>query len=163
PFIGIGDPVLEGGGSQRGGMMVVAGGHRPGLEELRQMNRLPGTRAELVAVAQALGAEPRTALFLGDQATKATVRQLNSQRRLGQARVLAFATHGVLAGELGGLAEPALVLTPPATPTEEDDGLLRLEDVLGLTLPATDWVILSACNTGAGDGSGESLAGLARA
>jgi CHAT domain-containing protein len=48
-------------------------------------------------------------------------------------------------------------------PSEADDGLLSLEEVLGLRLTSTEWVVLSACNTGADDGSGESLAGLARA
>lgn len=45
----------------------------------------------------------------------------------------------------------------------EDDGLLSLDDVVSLKLVSTDWVILSACNTGAADGSGEGLSGLARA
>ena len=34
---------------------------------------------------------------------------------------------------------------------------------MGLTLPQASWVILSACNTAADDGSGEALSGLARA
>ena len=34
---------------------------------------------------------------------------------------------------------------------------------MNLKLASTDWVILSACNTGAADGSGEGLSGLARA
>jgi len=61
-----------------------------------------------------------------------------------------------------GLKQPALVLTPPTTPTDEDDGLLDLENILELKLLNTDWVILSACNTGAPDGNGEGLSGLAR-
>ena len=61
-----------------------------------------------------------------------------------------------------GLREPALALTPPARATETDDGLLRLEDIVGLILTNTEWVVLSACNTGAADGSGEGLSGLAR-
>src|SRR5206468_778861 len=81
----------------------------------------------------------------------------------GKARVLAFATHGLLVGEVTGLTQPALVLTPPATPSAEDDGLLSLDDILELKLPHTDWVVLSACHTAAGDGSGEGLSGLARA
>jgi len=64
---------------------------------------------------------------------------------------------------LKGLTQPALVLTPPTTPSETDDGLLSLEDVLELRLPRAEWVVLSACNTGGSDGSGEGLAGLARA
>jgi len=56
-----------------------------------------------------------------------------------------------------------LVLTPPEKPSEKDDGLLDLEDIVRLKLDNTDWVILSACNTAAADGSGEGLSGLVRA
>ena len=46
--------------------------------------------------------------------------------------------------------EPGLILTPPATKSEEDDGYLPApSEITGLTLDA-DWVILSACNTAAG-------------
>lgn len=106
---------------------------------------------------------PGQALYLGERATKPMVQALNAAGRLGQAQVLAFATHALLAGELTGLRQPALVLTPPATASDRDDGLLALEDILGLKLPHTSWVILSACNTAADDGSGEGLSGLARA
>jgi hypothetical protein len=44
--------------------------------------------------------------------------------------------------------EAALVLTPPETASEEDDGLLTASDVVALKLDA-DWVVLSACNTAA--------------
>ena len=163
PFIGFGDPVLQGGGRQRGGTMLATRGSWVPVDELRKMNRLPGTREELEAVATALGADPTKALHLDTRATKRTVVNLNGAGRLSQAQVLSFATHGLLAGELKGLQQPALVLTPPDKPSEADDGLLGLEDVLGLKLSNADWVILSACNTAAGDGSGEGLAGLARA
>jgi len=163
PFIGFGDPVLRGGGRERGGAMRAARGAGVRVEELRRLNRLPGTREELTAVATALGADPAKSLYLGAQATKSVVGQLNMVGRLGQAQVLSFATHGLLAGDLKGLTQPALVLTPPTTPSETDDGLLSLEDVLELRLPRAEWVVLSACNTGGSDGSGEGLAGLARA
>ena len=55
-------------------------------------------------------------------------------------------------------------MTPPETPSEEDDGLLTGSDVVALKLDA-DWVVLSACNTaapGAETGT-EALSGLARA
>jgi len=64
---------------------------------------------------------------------------------------------------VSGLKEPALVLTPPERPSEEDNGLLGLEDILSLKLANADWVILSACNTAAADGSSEGLSGLVRA
>src|SRR5437763_13049626 len=68
-----------------------------------------------------------------------------------------------MSGDLRGLAEPALVLTPPTVGTAEDDGLLTASEVALLKLNA-DWVVLSACNTAAGDKPGaEALSGLARA
>lgn len=47
--------------------------------------------------------------------------------------------------------------------TEADDGLLTASEVARLKLNA-EWVVLSACNTAAGDKPGaEALSGLARA
>ena len=65
---------------------------------------------------------------------------------LSDYRILAFATHGLVSGEMKGLAEPSLVFTPPETGTEADDGLLTASEIATLELDA-DWVILSACNT----------------
>ena len=61
-------------------------------------------------------------------------------------------------------SEPALALTPPATPTADEDGLLDAAEIAQLKLDA-DWVVLSACNTAAPDGKlgGQSFSGLARA
>ena len=51
----------------------------------------------------------------------------------------------------------------PAQPTAFDDGLLTASEIAQLRLNA-DWVVLSACNTIAGDKPGaEALSGLARA
>jgi CHAT domain-containing protein len=59
-----------------------------------------------------------------------------------------------------GLGEPSLALT---LPSESDDGLLTASEVTQLKLNA-DWVVLSACNTAAGEKPGaEALSGLARA
>ena len=86
---------------------------------------------------------------------------------LNKYRIVHFATHGLLAGETAQLAkehaEPALVTSPPDTPTEEDDGLLTASEVAGLKLNA-DWVVMSACNTAGGGAPGaEALSGLAKA
>jgi CHAT domain-containing protein len=82
---------------------------------------------------------------------------------LSDYRVVYFATHGLVAGEVKGLAEPSLALTLPKEPTDADDGLLTASEVAQLKLNA-DWVVLSACNTIAGDKPGaEALSGLARA
>jgi CHAT domain-containing protein len=78
-------------------------------------------------------------------------------------RVVYFATHGLVAGDIKGLAEPSLALSIPTQPSDLDDGLLTASEVAQLKLDA-DWVVLSACNTVAGDKPGaEALSGLARA
>ena len=87
--------------------------------------------------------------------------------RLYDYRVVYFATHALVAGETEKFAqakaEPALVLSIPAKPSEEDNGLLTASEVATLKLNA-DFVVLSACNTAAGDKPGaEALSGLARA
>jgi CHAT domain-containing protein len=83
--------------------------------------------------------------------------------RRAQFRIVYFATHGLVAGEVQGLGEPALVFTLPAEPTDLDDGLLTASEVAQLKLNA-DWVVLSTCNTVAGDTVGaDGLSGLARA
>lgn len=165
-FLGFGDPVLRGPSKQRGGAMIANRGVHVDVESLRDLSRLPGTRNELLAIASVLGVNAETNVFLDQRATEPEVRRLNKSGRLGQARVISFATHGLLAGDLG-VKQPALVLTPPDIPTDDNDGLLSMEEVFNLKLPNTDWIILSACNTAGANGdnygSGESLSGLARA
>ena len=74
--------------------------------------------------------------------------------------MITFATHGLITGERGAAA-PGLVLTPPEVPTLEDDGLLTSAEIATLTLSAR-LVVLSACNTAAGEAPGqEGLSGLA--
>ena len=56
-----------------------------------------------------------------------------------------------------------LILTSPDAATEDDDGCLSASEIAGLKFDA-DWVILSACNTAAGDATGaQALSRLARA
>ena len=88
---------------------------------------------------------------------------MSADGRLKGYRILHFATHGAVAGELQRGAEPGLILTPPEKATETDDGYLTASEIATLTLDA-DWVILSACNTAAGGANNaEALSGLARA
>lgn len=165
PFLGIGDPKLDGPDQGRartaGTQTLPAGFYRNGLADvraLRQLAPLPDTAQEVTTVASVLGATPADVL-LGPAATEAAVRRLP----LKDYRIVHFATHGLVAGDLSDLAEPALVLSPPDTPTEADDGLLTASEVATLSL-AADWVVLSACNTAAGQATGaDALSGLARA
>jgi len=119
---------------------------------------LPETADELKAVAAKVGA-PTADIHLGQDASEAMVKRAP----LADYRVIYFATHGLVAGEVKGLGEPALALTMPPQPTDLDDGLLTAGEVAQLKLNA-DWVVLSACNTAAGEKPGaEALSGLARA
>jgi CHAT domain-containing protein len=83
---------------------------------------------------------------------------------LSRRRVVMFATHGLVPGDLDGLSQPALALTPrQIAGGDTGDGLLTMGDILALRLDA-DWVVLSACNTAAGNGQGaEAMSGLGRA
>jgi CHAT domain-containing protein len=144
------------------------------LAELRAQDPLPETTDEVCSVAHALGAlaQQDDTVWLGERATERNLKALSRQGKLARYKVLHFATHGLLAGEseaiLKAKAEPALILTPPkdgtpASELEEDDGLLTASEVAQLELDA-DWIVLSACNTAAGDkGDAEALSGLARA
>jgi CHAT domain-containing protein len=163
PLLGFGDPVLQGPGGWHGCMVLTWRGTAQALSALQALARLIGTRLELLAIADALGADPRRTLYLGAQATETRVRALNASGQLGQAHVLVFATHSLLAGEITDVPQPALVLTPPATPSPQDDGLLSLGEILELKLSHTRLVVLSGCNTAAADRSGEGLSGLIRA
>ena len=102
-------------------------------------------------------------LKFGKEATETAVKQ----SKLDDYRIVYFATHGLVAGELEefakATAEPALEFTFPDEPSDVDNGLLEASEVAELKLNA-DWVVLSACNTASSDGVGaEALSGLARA
>jgi CHAT domain-containing protein len=127
--------------------------------ELALLPRLPDTADELKAIAVALQADPSKVLHLGKDANEKNVKSLD----LSGFKVLAFATHGLVPGELNGLTQPALALSAPSVAGIDGDGLLTMEEILALKLDA-DWVVLSACNTGAGAGAGaEAASGLGRA
>ena len=127
--------------------------------ELSMLPRLPDTADELKSIAEAMRADPGKALHLGKDANEQAVKSMD----LSKVKVLAFATHGLVPGELDGLTQPALALTAPSIAGVAGDGLLTMEEILSLKLDA-DWVVLSACNTGAASGAGaDAASGLGRA
>jgi CHAT domain-containing protein len=127
--------------------------------ELALLPRLPDTRLELLAMAKALAVDPPTALYLGKAANEQNVETLN----LSHYKIVAFATHGLVPGDIDGLTQPALALTAPEVAGVKGNGLLTMEKILALKLDA-DWVVLSACNTAAGAGAGaEAASGLGSA
>jgi CHAT domain-containing protein len=84
----------------------------------------------------------------------------NADGRLSKVRVLEFATHGLVVGDVAELAEPALVLAAAGRPEDE---LLTASEAATLRLNA-DWVLLSACNTASPDApEARGFSGLSRA
>jgi CHAT domain-containing protein len=126
--------------------------------ELALLPRLPDTSLEIEEIGKVVGAQPGD-IFLHKQAS---VKQVTSMD-LSDRKVIMFSTHGLVPGELNGLTQPALAMSSPEVTGDQDDGLLTMDKVIALKLDA-DWVVLSACNTAAGEGSGsEAVSGLGRA
>jgi tetratricopeptide (TPR) repeat protein/CHAT domain-containing protein len=192
PYLGFGNPLLEGwtpgharlarlareretcreailqrhrtGVDRRGGIEALA--TREGVADVvdvRAQLPLPETADELCAVAHDLGAGLHH-VRLGPHATETALKNLGTSGDLARYRIIHFATHGTMAGDLSGTTEPGLILTPPLRATPEDDGYLSSTEIASLKLDA-DWVILSACNTAGSDEArnAEALSGLARA
>ncbi len=179
PFVGFGDPLFskEQAANQAAGTVEVASAS---LAKTRGLNirlraapvtrsvnsatlallpRLHDTRPELLSVARSLGVEPESAVYLGSDASEGRVKSMD----LSGVGVLAFATHGLVPGDLNGLDQPALALSAPSVTGEKGDGLLTMGEILSLKLNA-DWVVLSACNTASADGQGAgAVSGLGRA
>ncbi|MBI2753717.1 MAG: CHAT domain-containing protein [Betaproteobacteria bacterium] len=172
PFIGFGDPVFgaqqvasatPGAGSMRlrSAPFDNSDAARKAISvRLAQLRPLPDTAEELEAIAKTMGAVAQQDVFVGVRASEQNV----MSAELAERRVIAFATHGLVPGDLDGLTQPALALSNPQVTGEKDaDGLLTMEEILGLKLNA-DWVVLSACNTAAAEGvGGEAVSGLGRA
>lgn len=127
---------------------------------LAQLARLPETAEEITSIARVLRADAANDVFLGRAASEKNVKS----GQLDNRRIVMFATHGLVPGDLDGLTQPALALSAPeVTGNTGEDGLLSMDEVLGLKLNA-DWVVLSACNTAAGNGAGsEAVSGLGKA
>jgi CHAT domain-containing protein/tetratricopeptide (TPR) repeat protein len=166
PFTGFGDPLLnemdESSRGKRRNLAAAIKTTNAGLADgkrLREAGRLPDTAAEIETLASTLGA-PKNSIWLQGRATETNLKSLDLTRY----QTLAFATHGALAGEVAGISEPGLILTPPSVASDLDDGYLSASEIAQLKLNA-EWIILSACNTAAGDGSpgAEGLSGLAKA
>ena len=127
--------------------------------QLMRLAQLPDTSEEIREIARMLRSDVQRDVRLGPAATETAVKTAD----LSTHRVIAFATHGLLPGDLEGLTEPALAFSNPKITGERNaDGLLTLGEILALKLNA-DWVVLSACNTGAAEGEGaEAVSGLGR-
>jgi len=178
PFVGFGDPWFS---HEQAALAAAGGATRPreaaalttrsmpltlrnaprtfDSSDLHRLPPLPETAEEIQSIAGAMRADPERDVFVGARANEEAVKTLD----LAGYRVIAFATHGLVAGDLHGLTQPALALSAPDVVGVDGDGLLTLDEILALRLNA-DWIVLSACNTAAGDGAGaDAVSGLGRA
>jgi len=171
PFIGIGDPFFTRLQQQEGAqntkklasrgfsLRKVSGARAVNSDDLRLLPRLPDTRPEIEKIAAVLGADIRKDVYLGERASEDLIKSLD----LTPYRVISFATHGLIPGDIDGLSQPALALSSPKVTGGKEDGLLTMAEILRLRLNA-DWAVLSACNTAAASGKGtEAISGLGRA
>lgn len=130
--------------------LIVGNPTMPSVGEPPQpLGSLPYAEQEAQAIAQILDTQAIT----GSQASETAIAQ-----RMANARIIHLATHGLL-DDVAGLGVPgALALAP----TADSDGLLTSNEILGLSLPNADLVVLSACDTGRGKITGDGVIGLSR-
>lgn len=144
--------------------------------EMRQLAPLPGSEREAIAIGQFFNTEP----LLGDAATESAV-----IAELPRHRIIHLATHGLLdyveyddrstASQPSSSPPPTdtatnlprisrSLLSPGAiafAPSEQEDGLFTAEEIRQQRINA-ELVVLSACDTGRGEITGDGVVGLSR-
>ena len=137
----------------------TAAGGSPCAAEAREIlgfPALPDTLIEASAAAKAVGENPATAVVSGAAFTDEAVL---SRTDLASYRILLFATHAALPDRERCWPDPFLIATKGKGATSQ--GLLEVGSLAALKLDA-NLVVLSACNTAAGDAGGQALGGLAQ-
>lgn len=131
-------------------VLIVGNPTMPMLAEAgsvpQQLSSLPGAEREANAIAQLFSAQAIT----GNAATKSAIEQ-----RISQARIVHLATHGLLDDAGGFFSSLALA------PSSGDNGFLTAREIIALKLNA-ELVVLSACDTGKGQITGDGVIGLSR-
>jgi CHAT domain-containing protein len=120
-------------------------------EPPEQLKELQYAEEEAVEIANLLDTQALT----GDEATKAAILP-----KLSDARIIHFATHGLL-DDFIGLGVPGAIALAPDGTGELNDGLLTANEIFDLDLNA-ELVVLSACDTGKGRITGDGVIGLSR-
>jgi CHAT domain-containing protein/Tfp pilus assembly protein PilF len=116
--------------------------------ELIKLSPLPSAEQEALAIANLL----KTKALTGDRATKAVVEQ-----QMTKARIIHLATHGLL-NDFKGFGVPGAIALAPSS---NNNGLLTSSEILDMKFNA-ELVVLSACDTGRGDITGDGVIGLSR-
>lgn len=115
-----------------------------------KLTQLPGSEREATTIAQQLNTQAIT----GANARKDVVMQ-----KMQNAGIIHLATHGLLDSFKGDT--PGAIALAPNGNGDRNDGLLTSGEIFDLKLNA-DLVVLSACDTGRGDITGDGVIGLSR-
>ncbi|HEY9880401.1 MAG TPA: CHAT domain-containing tetratricopeptide repeat protein [Leptolyngbyaceae cyanobacterium] len=124
------------------------------LKAMRPLSPLAGAEQEAIRIADFFGADA----LVEAEATEQTVKQ-----RMGNAHIIHLATHGLL--DYGNPQESGVRDMPGAialAPGQNQDGLLTSTEILEELNLSADLVVLSACDTGRGDITGDGVIGLSR-
>ncbi len=150
------DPVYNAADPRLQGVADAAGPKKTAADSpLAHVPRLAGSLAEAHAIAAIAGPE-RSSLFLGFQATPASVRKLDWARY----PVAHFAVHAILQKDTPGSA--GMLLSLLDSRGRPEDGILWVRQVQKRPV-ARDVVVLSGCDTALGETlSGEGVNSLAR-
>ncbi|MDJ0707187.1 MAG: CHAT domain-containing protein [Leptolyngbyaceae cyanobacterium MO_188.B28] len=125
----------------------------PTVSDFQQLTNLPGAEQEVLEIADFFDSQP----LLNAAATEQRIKQ-----QIETARVIHFATHGLL--EYGKPKDSGMRDFPGAialAPGNGEDGLLTADEIQQLSLNA-ELVVLSACDTGLGQITGDGVIGLSR-
>ncbi|MDB9525047.1 CHAT domain-containing tetratricopeptide repeat protein [Oscillatoria sp. CS-180] len=131
--------------------LVVGNPEMPLISNLPTLQPLPGAESEAQEIARLF----QTEAIIGSAATESAVAD-----KMETAGVIHLATHGLLdyIDTQQRIPIPgAIALTPSGT----DDGLLTASEIADLSLIA-QLVVLSACDTGLGEVTGDGVVGLSR-
>ena len=70
-------------------------------------------------------------VFIGNNATEKNFKKLKNL----SSEIITFATHGLTSGSVNDLNQSALLMTPPKEIIEEDDGLLKADEIIKIKIP----------------------------
>jgi len=119
------------------------------VSKVSELNYLPETLNEIKNVYKKF-LKDNSKILLGENATEKNLRK----ESFGLYKYLHIATHGLISGELDGIDDSGLALTPGAVFKRDekkyflpsDDGLLQASEIAKMNV-ISDTVILSACQT----------------